>query len=306
MTTAYISHPDTLLHIMDGSHPESPARITTIKNALIKQGLFQKLKSYQAPAATDRELQRVHSDAYIQKIRALSPKAGLVRLDADTAMSPMSLSAALHASGAVVFATDLVMRSMADNAFCCIRPPGHHAGRANSAGFCIFNHVAVGAAHAFEKYGIKRAAIIDFDVHHGDGTEDIFKHDPRVMLCSTFQHPFYPHRGADSRSKNMLNIPLPAKSGRQAFQHVFEQDFLPALNTFKPEIIYISAGFDAHIEDPLADLALENADYGWMTQLIKQVAKQHAHGRIISSLEGGYHLPALGEAACSHVQALLE
>ncbi|HQS36750.1 MAG: deacetylase [Methylotenera sp. 24-45-7] len=306
MTTAYISHPDTLLHIMDGSHPESPARITAIKNALVKQGLFQKLKTYEAPVATDRELQRVHSAAYIQKIRALSPKAGLVRLDADTAMSPMSLSAALHASGAVIFATDLVMRGMADNAFCCIRPPGHHAGRANSAGFCIFNHVAVGVAHAFEKYGIKRAAIIDFDVHHGDGTEDIFQHDPRVMLCSTFQHPFYPHRGADSRSDKMLNIPLPAKSGRKAFQQVFEQDFLPALNAFKPEIIYISAGFDAHAEDPLADLALENTDYGWITQFIKQVAKQHAQGRIISSLEGGYHLPALGEAACSHVQALLE
>lgn len=306
MTTAFISHPNTLLHMMDGSHPESPARITAIKNALVKQGLFQKLKSYESPAASDRELQRVHSAAYIQKIRALSPKAGLVRLDADTAMSPMSLSAALHASGAVVFATDLVMRGMADNAFCCIRPPGHHAGRANSAGFCIFNHVAVGVAHAFEKYGIKRAAIIDFDVHHGDGTEDIFKHDQRVMLCSTFQHPFYPHRGADTRSDHMLNIPLPAKSGRKAFQHVFEQDFLPALNAFKPEIIYISAGFDAHVEDPLADLALENADYSWMTQFIKQVAKQHAHGRIISSLEGGYHLPALGEAVCSHVQALLE
>jgi acetoin utilization deacetylase AcuC-like enzyme len=164
----------------------------------------------------------------------------------------------------------------------------------------------VGVAHAFEKYGIKRAAIIDFDVHHGDGTEDIFQHDPRVMLCSTFQHPFYPHRGADSRSDKMLNIPLPAKSGRKAFQQVFEQDFLPALNAFKPEIIYISAGFDAHAEDPLADLALENADYGWMTQFIKQVAKQHARGRIISSLEGGYHLPALGEAVCNHVQALLE
>jgi acetoin utilization deacetylase AcuC-like enzyme len=306
MTTAYISHPDTLLHIMDGSHPESPARITAIKNALVKQGLFQKLKTYEAPAATDRELQRVHSATYIQKIRALSPKAGLVRLDADTAMSPMTLSAALHASGAVIFATDLVMRGMAHNAFCCIRPPGHHAGRANSAGFCIFNHVAVGVAHAFEKYGIKRAAIIDFDVHHGDGTEDIFQHDPRVMLCSTFQHPFYPHRGADSRSDKMLNIPLPAKSGRKAFQQVFEQDFLPALNAFKPEIIYISAGFDAHAEDPLADLALENADYGWMTQFIKQVAKQHARGRSLSSLEGGYHLPALGEAVCSHVQALLE
>lgn len=306
MTTAFISHPDTLLHVMDGRHPESPARITAIKNALAKNGLLKQLIPYEAPAATDRELQRIHHPEYIQKIRALSPKAGLVRLDADTAMNPMSLSAALHASGAVIFATDLVMRGMADNAFCCIRPPGHHAGKANSAGFCIFNHIAVGVAHAFEKYGIKRAAIFDFDVHHGDGTEDIFRHDPRVMLCSTFQHPHYPHRGVETRSDRMLNIPLKAKSGRREFQQAYEQEFLPALNAFKPEIIYISAGFDAHSEDPLADLALENADYGWMTQFIKKFAQQHAKGRIVSSLEGGYHLPALGEAVCSHIKALLE
>lgn len=306
MRTAFITHPDTLLHVMDGNHPESPARITAIKNALIKHKIDQKLTHYKAPAATDRELARVHSAEYIRRIRALAPKAGLVRLDADTAMGPMSLSAALHASGAVIFATDLVMRGLADNAFCCIRPPGHHAGVANSAGFCIFNHVAVAVAHAFEKYGIKRAAIIDFDVHHGDGTEEIFRNDPRVMLCSTFQHPFYPHRGADTRSDRMLNMPLKAKSGRKEFQQVFEQTFLPALNAFKPEIIFISAGFDAHIEDPLADLALENTDYGWMTTLIKQAAQQHAKGRIVSSLEGGYHLQSLGNAVAIHLSALLQ
>lgn len=305
MKTAFISHPDTLLHVMDGSHPESPARITAIREALTRRGIDRKLDHYQAPAATDRELQRVHSPEYVKKIRQLAPKAGLVRLDPDTAMGPMSLSAALHASGAVIFATDLIMRGMADNAFCCIRPPGHHAGRANSAGFCIFNHVAVGAAHAFEKYGIKRAAIIDFDVHHGDGTEDIFKHDPRVLLCSTFQHPFYPHRGADTRSDRMLNIPLPAKSGRKEFQQAFEQEFLPALNQFQPEIIYISAGFDAHADDPLADMRLLDEDYAWMTAFIKKVAARHAKNRIISSLEGGYHLAALGDAVCSHVETLL-
>jgi len=303
--TAFISHPDTLLHVMDGNHPESPARINAIKNALVKKGIYQKLDIYEAPPATDRELQRVHSSEYIQMIRSLSPKAGLVRLDPDTAMGPMSLSAALHASGAVVFATDLVMRSMAVNAFCCIRPPGHHAGRANSAGFCIFNHVAAGVAHAFEKYDIKRAAIVDFDVHHGDGTEDIFKNDPRVMLCSTFQHPFYPHRGAETRSDSMLNIPLPAKSGRKEFQHAFEQEFLPALNQFRPEIIYVSAGFDAHADDPLAGMSLVDADYAWMTQFILKVARQHAQGRVISSLEGGYNLSTLGGAVCSHVEALL-
>lgn len=305
MTTAFITHPDTLLHIMDGSHPESPARLTAIKNALIKKGIYQRLDIYEAQLATDAQLQRVHSTEYIQKIHFLSPKAGLVRLDPDTAMGPMSLSAALHACGAVILATDLVMQHKADNAFCCIRPPGHHAGRANSAGFCIFNNIAVGVAHAFDKYGIKRAAIIDFDVHHGDGTENIFKDDPRVMLCSTFQHPFYPHRGFDTRSATMINVPLAAKSGRKEFQDVFEHEFLPALNQFRPEIIYVSAGFDAHADDPLADLNLEDADYVWITEFIKNVANQHAHGRIVSSLEGGYHLSALADAATSHIEALL-
>jgi len=305
MRTAFISHPDTLLHIMDGSHPESPARITAIKNALIKKNIYERLDIYEAPLATDAQLQRVHSAEYIQRIRLLSPKAGLVRLDPDTAMGPMSLSAALHSSGAVILATDLVMQHKADNAFCCVRPPGHHAGRANSAGFCIFNHVAVGVAHAIEQYGIQRAAIIDFDVHHGDGTEYIFKDNPRVMLCSTFQHPFYPHKGFDTRSATMINVPLAAKSGRKEFQHAFEHEFLPALNEFKPEIIYVSAGFDAHADDPLAAMNLENADYVWMTEFIKNVANQHAQGRIISSLEGGYHLPALADAASSHIEALL-
>ncbi len=305
MTTAFISHPDTLLHIMDGSHPESPARITAIKNELIQNGIYSKLAIYEAPLATDVQLQRVHSAAYIQKIRDLSPKAGLVRLDADTAMGPMSLSAALHASGAAILATDLVMQNTVHNAFCCVRPPGHHAGRANSAGFCIFNHVAVGVAHAMGKYAIKRAAIIDFDVHHGDGTENIFRDNPRVMLCSTFQHPFYPHRGFDTRSATMINVPLAAKSGRDELQQAFEQEFLPALNQFKPEIIYVSAGFDAHADDPLADLNLTNADYIWMTEFIKKVAKQHAQGRIVSLLEGGYHLKALSAAASCHIDTLL-
>lgn len=305
MVTAFISHPDTLLHIMDGNHPESPARITAIKNTLIAKNIYAKLKVYLAPEATDFQLQRVHDSTYIQKIRALSPKAGLVRLDADTAMGPMSLSATLHASGAAVLATDLVMQNKVDNAFCCVRPPGHHAGKANSAGFCIFNHIAVGAAHAMATYGIKRVAIIDFDVHHGDGTEDIFKQNPHVMLCSIFQHPFYPHRGHDSRTATMINVPLAAQSGSKALKHVFMHDFLPALHAFKPEIIYISAGFDAHIDDPLADLRFSVQDYIWMTEIIKKVAKQHAQSRIISLLEGGYHLESLAECAYAHIETLL-
>lgn len=305
MATAFISHPDTLLHVMDGSHPESPARITAIQQALVQKGVYPKLKPYEAPVATIAQLQRVHTPNYVQTIYKLSPKAGLVRLDGDTAMGPMTLSAALHASGAVVLATDLVMQQKVQNAFCCIRPPGHHAGPGNSAGFCIFNHVAVGVAHALEHHELKRVAIIDFDVHHGDGTEAIFKDDPRVMLCSTFQHPFYPHRGYDSRSSTMINVPLPAKSGSQEIRQVFTETFLPALTSFKPEMIFVSAGFDAHRDDPLADLQLFDADYVWMTEFIKKVAKQHAHDRIVSSLEGGYHLQALAEAATLHIEALL-
>ena len=302
--TAFVSHPDTLLHVMDGSHPESPARITAIKNAIFASHLKYKLQFYRAPAASKTQLARAHSQEYVDHIHQIAPKAGLVRLDGDTAMGPMSLSAALHASGAVILATDLVLTGKAKNAFCCVRPPGHHAGKSNSAGFCIFNHVAVGVAHAFAQHHIKRVAIIDFDVHHGDGTEDIFKDNPNVMLCSTFQHPFYPHRGADSRSKNMINLPMPANSTGEDFKKVFESEIKPALTNFKPEVIYISAGFDAHINDPLADLALTSDDYAWITEFIKKIVNNCCAGRIISSLEGGYHLPSLSDSAIAHINSL--
>ena len=302
--TAFISHPDTLLHIMDGSHPESPARITAIKNAVLASFLKQKLSFYDAPEASKTQLKRVHTDAYIERIFKIAPLAGLVRLDADTSMGPMSLSAALHSSGAVVLATDLVLNGKVDNAFCCVRPPGHHAGKANSAGFCIFNHVAVGVAQALTYKKIKRVAIFDIDVHHGDGTEDIFKDNPNVMLCSTFQHPFYPHSGANSRSQNMINVPMPAKSNGEDFKKVFNTIFKPAVDAFKPDIVFISAGFDAHVNDPLADCALTTQDYSWISQFIKNIVKNHCQNRLISSLEGGYHLPSLSESALAHVEIL--
>lgn len=302
--TAFISHPDTLLHVMDGNHPESPARITAIKNAVMASELKSKLKFYEAPVAEKHQLERVHSHEYVEHIFKISPKAGLVRLDADTAMGPMSLSAALHASGAVVLATDLVLENKVDNAFCCVRPPGHHAGRENSAGFCIFNHVAVGVAHAMDKYKIKRVAIIDFDVHHGDGTEDIFANNPNVMLCSTFQHPFYPHRGAETRSKNMINVPIAAKTSREDFKKAFKTEFSLAIEAFKPEIFFVSAGFDAHLNDPLADLTLIEEDYFWMTEFIKEKAKSYSNNRIVSSLEGGYHLDSLSKSAYAHINSL--
>jgi acetoin utilization deacetylase AcuC-like enzyme len=304
MKTAFISHPDTLLHVMDGSHPESPARITAIKDQLLADGILPQLDSYQAPLASDQDLLRVHTPAYVRYIRRVAPLAGLVKLDQDTAMGPMSLSACLHASGALIKATDLVMQGNNANAFCCTRPPGHHAGRANAAGFCIFNHVAVGAAYAMQRYGVKRIAIIDFDVHHGDGTEDIFREDPRVMLCSTFQHPYYPHKGADSRTERMINIPIKAGATGSDFQTAFQQEFLPALEKFQPELIYISAGFDAHEQDPLAKLRLTTQDYVWMTQWIMDIAARFAKGRIISVLEGGYSLKALAESATAHIRTL--
>ena len=304
MTTAYISHPDTLLHVMDGNHPESPARISAIRQALATNGLDRSLRQYQAPAAEDRHLLRVHSARYVQYIRSVAPQAGLVRLDPDTMMGPVSLSAALHATGAVILATDLVMRGEADNAFCCIRPPGHHAGRERAAGFCIFNHVATGVAHAIAEYGLERVAIIDFDVHHGDGTEDIFKDNPKVMLCSTFQHPFYPGRGADSRSDRMINVPLPAYTDGPGFRSAVEREFAPALARFKPQMVFVSAGFDAHTDDPLAQLMLETEDYVWMTEFIRDIAQRYAEGRIVSSLEGGYALPALAQAATAHIRVL--
>ena len=304
MTTAFISHPDTLLHVMDGSHPESPARISAIRRTLSDSGLIRHLQQYEAPAAEDTHLLRVHSARYVQYIRSVAPQAGLIRLDPDTAMGPMSLSAALHATGAVIQATDLVLGGEADNAFCCIRPPGHHAGRERAAGFCIFNHVAAGVAHAMAQHKLERVAIIDFDVHHGDGTEDIFRNHPGVMLCSTFQHPFYPGRGADSRTERMINVPLPAYTDGQGFRQAVESEFAPALARFRPQMLFVSAGFDAHADDPLAQLMLEVEDYAWITEFIRDVAQRHAQGRIVSSLEGGYALPALAQSATAHIRTL--
>ena len=304
MHTAFISHPDTLLHVMDGQHPESPARISAIKDRLMAARLYDHLEVLEAPAANDKQLSRVHAPAYIKHIRAVAPRAGIVRLDPDTAMGPMTLSAVLHASGAVVLATDMVMAGEAPNAFCAVRPPGHHAGIAQAAGFCIFNNVAVGVAHAIAKHGLERVAIIDFDVHHGDGTEEIFRDNPRVMLCSTFQHPYYPYKGAESRSERMVNVALPAGTDGNSYRAAVESEFAPALERFKPQMVFVSAGFDAHSQDPLADFRLVRDDYVWITEFIMKVARQHARGRIVSTLEGGYDLTSLADSATAHIRTL--
>ena len=304
MQTAYISHPLCLKHDMGGHHPESPARIHAIEDQLIASGLLNLLQRHDAPAATREQLMRVHDAAYIASIESSVPSIGFVHLDGDTAMNPFSYQAALRAAGAVVLGVDMVMDQRVENAFCSIRPPGHHAERARAMGFCIFNNVAVGAAHAIAKHGLQRVAIADFDVHHGNGTEDIFHDDPRVMLCSTFQHPFYPYSGADSGNDHIINVPLAAGTGGEEFRAAVTQHWLPALERFEPELLLVSAGFDAHRDDDMASFNLIEADYGWVTEAIKRIAARYAQGRIVSALEGGYELHALGRSALAHIKAL--
>lgn len=304
MLTAYLTHPSCLKHDMGHDHPESPARIQTIEDQLIASGLLHFLDQHVARAVTREELARVHREAYIESVFKLSPDAGLVYLDGDTAMNPYTLEAALHAAGAAVQAVDLVISGRDENAFCNIRPPGHHAGRDSAAGFCIFNNVAVAAAHALARHGLQRVAIADFDVHHGNGTEEIFRDDPRVMLCSTFRHPYYPHAGANSGNDHIINVPLPAGSNGAIFRAAVTEQWLPALEAFRPQLLLISAGFDAHREDEMGGFALTDADYVWVSKVLKELADRHCAGRIVSVLEGGYALQALGRCVLSHIKVL--
>ncbi|CAG7857563.1 Histone deacetylase-like amidohydrolase [biofilm metagenome] len=304
MTTAYISHPDCLKHDMGSQHPECPARMTAIEGQLSKSGVLKKLIRHEATKASKEQLARVHSKDYIERIISTSPRSGLVHLDGDTAMNTHSLDAAFFAAGAGINAVDLVMTDAVDNAFCNVRPPGHHAARANSAGFCIFNNIAVAAAHALEFYGLKHVAIADFDVHHGNGTEAIFHDDPRVMLCSTFRHPYYPYSGADSSNDHIINVPLAAGSAGDEFRAAVIEQWFPALERFKPELLLISAGFDAHAEDDMGGLSLIEDDYVWVTENLKAVAQRYARGRIVSMLEGGYALNALARSVAAHIQCL--
>ena len=304
MQTAYISHPLCLKHDMGAHHPECPARIHAIEDQLIASGLFPYLQHHDAPEATREQLLRVHDADYVDSIESAAPQHGMVQLDPDTVMNPFSYPAALRAAGAVVLGVDLVMAGKAGNAFCNIRPPGHHAERGRAMGFCIFNNVAVGVAHALAHHGLKRVAIADFDVHHGNGTENIFHDDPRVMLCSTFQHPFYPYAGAGSGNDHIINVPLQAGTDGAGFRAAVTQYWLPALERFQPELLLFSAGFDAHRDDEMAMLRLTEADYEWVTKEIKRIADKYAHGRIVSVLEGGYELHALGRSALAHIKAL--
>jgi acetoin utilization deacetylase AcuC-like enzyme len=305
MTIAYITHPACRRHDMGREHPESPARLAAIEDRLLSTGLELVLRHHEAPAASHEQLVRVHDEAYVQRVFALAPKEGLVWLDPDTAMNPHSLDAALRAAGAAVLAADLVLGGSTYCAFCNVRPPGHHAGRAGAMGFCIFNNVAVGAAHALSQHGLERVAIVDFDVHHGNGTEEIFRDERRVLFCSSFQHPFYPFSDTVREGERLVKAPLAAGSNGHRFRDAIREHWLAALDAFRPELVCISAGFDAHHQDPMAELNLTERDYTWVTHEIKKIADAHAGGRIISLLEGGYALPALGRSAAAHINALL-
>ena len=306
MPTAYITHPSFLLHEMGPYHPECPDRLTSINDRMIAAGIDPYLRHYTAPPATREQIARVHGAGYIDSIEAASPEEGLHFIDPDTALNPHTLTAATHAAGAVVLGVDLVMRGECATAFCAVRPPGHHAERRRAMGFCIFNSIAIGAAHALDAHGLERVAIVDFDVHHGNGTEDIFQGDPRVLMVSTFQHPLYPYCGLDNPAQNMVNVPLHAGAGGDEFKDAVLERWLPALEAHRPQMILISAGFDAHREDPLAGLKFTEMDFAWVTEELAAVAAKHSQRRIVSSLEGGYALSALGRSAAEHVRVLVE
>jgi len=305
MPVAFISHPACRLHQMGDGHPEQPARLDVIEEHLHVRQLHDFLVHHEAPRATVEQLARVHPRAYIERIGALSPAEGLVRVDPDTAMCPDTFEAALRAAGANVLATDLVVGGEVRRAFCNVRPPGHHAERAQAMGFCFFNNVAVGAAHALEAHGLPRVAILDFDVHLGNGTEDIFRDDPRVLICSSYQFPLYPGSNPGSVPGHIVNCPLPPGSGSEAFRQAVTEHWLPALEAFEPQMVFISAGFDAHAADELAELRLSTADYAWVTDMACGVAARHAGNRVVSTLEGGYELSALAASVAVHIDRLM-
>jgi len=304
MQVAYITHADCMRHEMGAQHPEAPARLAAIHDRLLFKGLLDHMAVHQAPLATQEQLARAHTLRHVLDTLAASPIDGYVHVDPDTQMNPHTVLAALRAAGAVVLATDLVLRGDAPSAFCCVRPPGHHAERDAAMGFCFFNNAAVGIRHATDVHGLQRVALIDFDVHHGNGSQDILRADRRVLMCSTYETDLYPF-AVDVAGDNMVNIGLPARSGSAAFRDAVAAHWLPALDRFAPELIVISAGFDGHREDDMGNLGLVDADYAWVTRQLADVARRHCGGRIVSTLEGGYAIAALARCVEGHVGVLV-
>ncbi len=303
-TCAWISHAACRGHDMGEGHPECPERLDAISDHLLSTGLMQLLLPYDAPRATNEQLARAHTALHVREIESLAPKEGLVHLDPDTAMGPGSLEAALRAAGAAVLATDLVMRGEVTRAFCAVRPPGHHAIRAAAMGFCIFNNVAVGIRHALHAHGLERVALVDFDAHHGNGSEDILAGDERVLMVSAFERGIYPFLGEEPRGPNMANVALARGASGEALKAAFETVWRPRLEAFEPQMIFISAGFDGHRADDMAGLAWVESDYAWITQRIVGLADRHCRGRVVSCLEGGYHMFHLARSVAAHVREL--
>jgi acetoin utilization deacetylase AcuC-like enzyme len=306
MPVAYLSHPSSLLHEMGEDHPECPDRVRVIADRLLSCGLLDLLDSIEAQPVTREQLLRVHTGMHVSDMEARSPLTGYARVDPDTVMNPKTLLAARHAAGAVVAATELVASGRYQRAFCNVRPPGHHATREAAMGFCFFNNVVVGIRHALDALGIERVALCDFDVHHGNGSEDILAGDEQVLMLSTFQSPLYPFSGEQPKASNIVSVALAPYSDGEALREAVSTQWLPALERFKPQMIFVSAGFDAHRDDELSHLAWTDHDYAWVTRQIVVQAKRHAGGRIVSVLEGGYDLLALARSVEQHVRELLE
>ena len=309
MTTAFFSHADCRRHDMGAGHPESPARLAAIEDHFLATGLADVLVRHDdAPPARPQDLANAHASLYLSEIEdtfeRVAADGQLAAVDPDTTACPYTRQAALRAAGAAVAATDLVLDGGAENAFCAIRPPGHHATRDAAMGFCFYNNVAIAARHALDVRGLKRVAIVDFDVHHGNGTEDIIAGDERVLMVSFFQDQLYPFSGNVPAGDNMLNVPVPAYTKGAEVREIVEYQWLPLLDKFKPEMIFVSAGFDAHRDDDLGRMGLVEADYEWITGKLMDVARRHAQGRLVSCLEGGYNLDALARSAAAHVRVL--
>jgi acetoin utilization deacetylase AcuC-like enzyme len=313
--TGYFTHKDCWKHEMGAGHPECPERLDAIEDRLLVSGVGDALDRREAPEAAVGDIELAHGRMHVAALQGLSQRLAQdinaggpshSQVDPDTSMNVHTWPAALRAAGAALAATDAVMAGELENAFCAVRPPGHHACRDQAMGFCFLNNIAIAARYALERHGLSRVAVVDFDVHHGNGTEDILQNDPRVLMVGFFQHPFYPYTGTKNPANNMVNLPIPAYTRGADIREIVETIWIPRLEDFKPEMIFISAGFDAHREDDLGQLGLTESDFSWITWRIKSVAQRHAKGRIVSSLEGGYNLDALARSVEAHIRVLAD
>ena len=313
--TGYFTHADCRRHEMGPGHPECPERLDAIEDRLLLTGVIDALDRREAPLASTADIELAHDEMFVHSIRGMADElvekieAGgraYAQIDPDTSMNPHTWNAIRRGAGAVLAATDAVMAGEMENAFCAVRPPGHHACHNRAMGFCIFNNIAIAARYALERHGLKRVAVVDFDVHHGNGTEDILAGDERVLMVGIFQSPFYPGSGYPPLASNMVNLPVPAYTRGDVIRKMIEKEWMPRLEAFQPEMIFISAGFDAHRDDDLGQLGLVEQDYSWITERLKDIAKKYSKGRIVSSLEGGYNLDALGRSVEAHVRALAD